>query len=228
MHNFHSGWRAALAFPILTALASCADLQRRGNSEQLTEIPTHQRYLELTADQLISFGADLSRLTAAGRLEECHKIMRFYAGNRQLSILVHLFAAQQITTGCGDPSMTTRVIRAFSGQISEERLRNLLLYQVALAERNVAGSAERVRLERRLEHTRYNLRKALSNSRQALSSSKQALSKQREALSEREEALSQTREIYRQMVSRDAEARQLKEKLDALKTIEQDLNDIER
>jgi hypothetical protein len=61
-----------------------------------------------------------------------------------------------------------------------------------------------------------------------VSSSKQALSKQREAVSEREQAISQTREIYRQMMTRDAEARQLREKIDALKSIEQDVNDSER
>lgn len=228
MREIRAGMRALLTVPFLLLLSACAGLQHRDSREQMREYSPNDRYLEFSGDQLIDFAGDLSRLNPAARLVECQKILAYYRENRQLPILLHLFAAQTVTEGCGDLSRTTRVVRAFSGQLEDLRLRNFLSYQMVLADRTIASSAERNRLQRRLDHARSNLRKAMSESRQAVSSSKQALSKQREALTEREQALSQTREIYRQMVSRDAEARQLKEKLDALKTIEQDLNDTER
>ena len=227
MRNRKSVWRAALAGLLTLILAACADLQRRPPSRPAA-VTDVQQHLDVSADQLLAFGSEYDRLGPAGRLAGCHKLLRTYAVSRRLSTLLYVFSAQLVTEGCGDLAETTRVVRAFRGQIQEERLRNLLAYQGLLAEQNIARSLERERLRKRLEFTRYQMKKALSESRQAVSSSKQALTKQREALSEREQALTQTREIYRQMVSRDAEARQLKEKLDALKSIEQDLNDTER
>ena len=228
MHDCKSVWRAALVGVLTLILAACADRQRRPPSRPVAVTAEVQQHLDVSADQLLAFGSEYDRLGPAGRLAECHKLLRTYAVSRRLSTLLYVFAAQLVTEGCGDLAETSRVIRAFRGQIQEERLRNLLAYQGLLAEQNIARSVERERLRKKLEFTRYHMKKALSESRQAVSSSKQALTKQREALSEREQALTQTREIYRQMVSRDAEARQLKEKLDALKSIEQDLNDTER
>lgn len=222
------GWRALLAGSLVLTLSACSDLQKRPPVRPASVTLEPQLHLEVTSDQLLAFGGGYARLDAAGRLVECQRLLRSYAANRRLATLLHLFAAQLVTEGCGDLAVTARVARAFGGQIQEERLRNLLAYQGLQAEQTIANAVERERLRRRLESTRYHMKKALSESRQALSSSRQALSKQREALSEREQALSQTREIYRQMVSRDAEARRLKEKLDALKSIEQDLNDTER
>lgn len=213
---------------LVFALFSCADLQPRPPADTAVKNRSDQLQLDLTADQLVEFAGEFTRLNAADRLGECHKLKQSYSGSRRLSELLRLFSAQIVTDGCGSLAQSSRVIHAFSGQIPEKRLRDLLAYQLLFAERNLAGTAERLRLGRRLELARSNFRKALSESKQALSSSKQALSKQREALSEREEARTQTKELYRQMVSRDAEARQLKEKLDALKSIEQDLNDTER
>lgn len=221
MPEYRAGRRVVLMLWVLLLTASCADLRHRDAHDRTASRPDDQLPLDLTADQLISFGAELARLNPALRLVECHKILNAYNGSRQLSTLLRLFTAQAVTEGCGDPSRTTRVIRAFGGQIAEERLRNMLSYQILAAERSIAQAADRARLERRLDRTRYNLKKALGEARQALSDSRQALS-------EREQALSQTREIYRQMVSRDAEARELKDKLDALKSIEQDLNDTQR
>lgn len=218
----------ALAAPLILALGACADFQRRQPADSAGKFRGDELHLDLTADQLLAFGGEFARGNPAVRLTECQKLVQSYAGNRQLSNLLRQFSAQLTTDGCGDLARATRVIRAFSGQIQDERLKNLLSYQLLLADRNLAAAAERIRLERRLDYARYNFKKALSEYRQALSNSKQALSKQREALSEREQARSQTQELYRQMISRDAEARQLKEKLDALKSIEQDLNDTER
>lgn len=187
-----------------------------------------RRQRDVNLEVLLAFAADYSRLDPAGRLAECHRQVQSYSKNRQLSGLLRMFVAQLGTDGCGNLAETTRVVRATRDLMADARLGDYLAFQLMLADAKRSAAEERMRLVRRLDYTRYNLKKAMSSSRQAMSSSKQALSKQREALSEREQALSQTREIYRQMLNRDAEARQLKEKLDALKSIEQDVNDTER
>ncbi len=223
-----SRWRTVLAGSLMLMLSACTDMHGRPQRPPVAVKLEPQLHLDVTSDQLLAFGSGFARLDAAGRLTECHKRLQSYAKSRRLSTLVYLFAAQLATEGCGDLTVTNRVIRGFSDQIRDERLRDLLVYQGVLADQTIWSSVERERLRRRLEFTRHQMKKALSESRQAVTSARQALTKQREALSEREQALMQTKEIYRRMVTRDAEARELKEKLDALKSIEQDLNDTER
>lgn len=213
---------------LVVTLIACADLQRQADAGRTVGSADSQRYRDVTLDSVVAFAAEYARGDAASRLAECHRQAQSYAQNRQLSGLLRMFVAQLGTEACGDLATTARVVRATRGLIADARLSEYLSFQLMLADSKRSAADERARLARRLDYTRYNLKKAMSSSRQAMSSSKQALSKQREALSEREQALSQTREIYRQMLTRDAEARQLKEKLDALKSIEQDVNDTER
>lgn len=213
---------------LLMSLGGCADLQRRGEVGAESNSTDPQALRDLNLENILAFGADYARGDPASRLVQCHKQLQWYAQSRQVSGLVRLFLAQLGTESCGDLATTARVVRAMRSTVNDARLLEFLAFQLMIAEVKLAAVDERTRLSRRLDYARSSLKKALSNSRQAVSSSKQALSKQREAVSEREQAISQTREIYRQMMTRDAEARQLREKIDALKSIEQDVNDSER
>lgn len=213
---------------MLMWLTACTNLQSRGDPDKEGNTSDPQGLRDLNLDNVLAFGADYARGDSASRLAECNKEMQRYEQSRQVTSLVRLFLAQLGTEACGDLATTARLVRVMSSLVSDARLLEFLSFQLMIADLRLAAVDERTRLSHRLDNARTSLRRAVSNSRQAVSSSRHALSKQREAVSEREQAINQTREIYRQMMTRDAEARQLREKLDALKSIEQDVNDSER
>ena len=119
--------------------------------------------------------------------------------------------------------------------VTDPMLRNFLALQMLAAEGRLAAAAERQELEQALRRARFNLKQSMSRHRQSISQVRDTYRrmKSRDAearqLKQRVDELKSVEQGLSQSVrSRDAETRQLKEKLDALKSIEREINETER
>lgn len=224
----------ALTLAVAVGVVSCGGLGHPRDAGQVPLLLTENPYLETSADALIAYAASLTRLNAVERACECHRVLETYRSNRQLPILFHLFVAQGGAFGCGDSRSTAREVAAMRGQITEATLRNFLDFQRFNAGRLSDGAAEIQGLENALRRARANLREALSKHRQSISQVRDTYRrmKSRDAVARQlkqqvDELKSVEQGLSQSVRSRDAEARQLKEKLDALKSIEQEINETE-
>ena len=218
-----------IAFVIVAAgLSSCANLERPAKATVLSTSP-NQRYFGTSPDQLLTYGAQLSRLARVDLLAECNKVRELYQASRQAGVLLHLFMAQMASGACGDLANTTGLIRELRATLKDEWLEKYLAFQMLIAERTIADSAERDDLATRFREAQGRLKKAKSTllqaQRQVQAQRRTQSSKERMSYQEFHERL-KSRDA--ELKSRDAEARQLKQKLDALKSIEEDLDGIER
>jgi hypothetical protein len=196
---------------------------------------TTNRYLATSADAVMGYAASLAGFDAAERAFECHRVLKIYRVNRRLPILIHLFIAQTASSGCGDLRSTTREVRAMRGQIANSMVRDFVTFQLLAAERQSDDAAEMQRLDGALHKARSNLKQVMSRHRQSISQVRDTYRrmKSRDAqarqLKQQVDELKSVEQGLSQSVrSRDAEARQLKEKLDALKSIEREINETER
>lgn len=209
MSDNKSGRTPAWAIALLV-LCSCAEVKPQRPVRASPPSPD-QRYFSFTTEQLVSYGGELARLGIVDRLAECTKVLGLYRANQQTAVLLHLFIAELASEACGDPVKIRALVRALSPTIKDERLRNYLAFQGLLADHVIAGSAERERVAKKLKEVQWRLKQAQNKATQAQTKEKKAKTK--------------GKEIYEKMISRDAEAKALKQKLDALKSIEQDLNE---
>jgi hypothetical protein len=225
----------AICFAAALGLASCASLEQlKAENPYMPPVSTGP-YREASATTLMAYGASLSILDAAGRAFECQRVLNAYRGDRQLPVLFHLFVAQAAPPGCGDLRATAREVQAMRSGVTDPMLRNFLAVQMLTAEGRVEAAAERQDLERALRRARSNLKQSISRHRQSISQVRDTYRrmKSRDAearqLKQRVDELKSVEQGLSQSVrSRDAEARQLKEKLDALKSIEREINETER
>jgi len=225
----------AICLAAAFGLASCAGFDPPRPQYPYLPPASAGPYREASASALVAYGASLSVLDVAGRAFECQRVLSIYRGDRQLPVLFHLFVAQTAPPGCGDLPATTREVRAMRASVTDPMLRNFLAVQILAAEGRVEAAAERQDLERALRRARYNLKQSMSRHRQSISQVRDTYRrmKSRDAearqLKQRVDELKSVEQGLSQSVrSRDAEARQLKEKLDALKSIEREINETER
>ncbi|MGY6213568.1 hypothetical protein ACW73L_00290 [Methylolobus aquaticus] len=225
----------AICLAAAFGLASCAGFDPPRAQDPYLPPASAGPYREASASALVAYGASLAVLDAAGRAFECQRVLSIYRGDRQLPVLFHLFVAQTAPPGCGDLRATTREVQAMRAVVTDPMLRNFLTVQILAAEGRVEAAAERQELERALRRARYNLKQSMSRHRQSISQVRDTYRrmKSRDAearqLKQRVDELKSVEQGLSQSVrSRDAEARQLKEKLDALKSIEREINETER
>jgi hypothetical protein len=226
---------AALAFSAAVVLASCASYDPRNlgraNGHEFPEVPAAQ----ISGEALMTYAASLQLLNRAELNGECFRLERKYRASKSVPLLFQLFVAQATASGCGDLRATARFVRAFQGRVTDPTLARFLGYQQVLASKLLDDEAERDALQSALDRSRANLRQALSKHRQSVTqvrlTYRQMRSRDAEArhLKQKVDELKSVEQGLSQSVrSRDAEARLLKQKLDALKSIEQEINESEK
>lgn len=203
MSDKKSGRFPAIALLLAAALCSCKELKRPPAPAVPPPSPD-QKYFTYSTERLLSYAGELARLGPVDRLTECNKVLELYRANQQTGVLLHLFVAQLASDACGDPVRVLALVRTLKPTLQDERLRNFLSFEGLLADRAMQAAAEKERIAKKLRETRWRLRQAQTKEKRAETKGKK---------------------IYERMISRDAEAKQLKQKLDALKSIEQDLNE---
>lgn len=225
----------ALCLAAALGLASCAGPHKLPGEGPSPTLGSAGPYREASAEALLRYAGSLAGLDPVERAFECHRVLRTYRTHRSLPVLLHLFIAQEASSACGDLRATAREVRAMQGLVADPILREFLTFQRLVAEDRVREAAERRRLESALRRARFNLKQALSKQRQSISQVRDTYRRMKSRDAEARQLKQQVDELKsveqglsQSVRSRDAEARQLKEKLDALKSIERDINETEK
>ncbi|CAL1240762.1 hypothetical protein [Candidatus Methylocalor cossyra] len=184
------------ALAALLSLAACTHTPSDEKIDVTTVVPEHD-YAHPNLDDLLRFADKLAALPAAERLAECKNLRQLHRNDGRLGARLRLLLAQSMTDGCAPLRDTTGLVETSLPEIQDERLRSFLVYHKAIL----------ARLDREMERRRA-LQRQIS----------QILSKEKKA---HRRLKSQESELK----SQESELRVLQKKLDALKAIEQSLDE---
>jgi DNA repair exonuclease SbcCD ATPase subunit len=171
-----------------------------------------QYYESYELENLIRFAGDFASRPPADRLVECRKILQLHQAKPALGVQLHLFLAQIITPDCGDSQETFALLEATRSQIRDPRLARYLAYHGEVLQRLYAEKNQAKSLKHQLQQTSYKQQK-LSRLLKAHQAELKAL----------QEVQAEMVDKQAEIENKRAEVKALQEKLDALKTIEQNL-----
>lgn len=188
------------AFRCLTLIAALAALDgcTRSAQEPLVVVqppPPPPPEHPANPDDVIRFAVDLAQRPASERTAECRTLQKLSGTDPSLGIRLHLIAARTVAENCGDPRKTVAMIEAALPEAADERVGNLLRYQRLILARLIQVNDARQALEKRIARISTQEKKAYRRLQ------------------------SQEGELK----SQESELKTLQKKLDALKAIEQSL-----
>jgi septal ring factor EnvC (AmiA/AmiB activator) len=187
--------RCAVLAVVLSALSGCV-LVRNPEPEPAGLPPPHP-YAGVELDELLRYAGRVAALPAAARQAECRKVLKLYETDRGPGVRLHLLLAQSVTDACGDLKSTLALTEAALAEAADERLKALLVYQREILTRIKRGNDEQKALRRQIS----------------------------QALSKEQKVHRRLKSQQSELKSQQSELKVLQKKLDALKAIEQSLEE---
>lgn len=196
-----SSWlprRPASLAMILLLLAGCT--QVKPGPEQPVEERHDDLYARADLDELLSFGASLSGKSASERAEVCRVLLKRQKEASGAGIQLHLLTGRLLSDACGDTLKILDGVDALPvDSLPDDRVRRLVAVQKDALRRMLGLSKKLAVLERK------------QKSLQSLLGSKGAKNPGRPKGGK---------------VAKDVEARLLRDKLEAIRTMEQKLDEV--
>lgn len=183
-----------------------------GASVAVKPAPVEDRAPKMEAhdvDEILRFGGYFSELSAADREKECQDIIRDWYHYDGVGIRLHLVIAHLLTPGCGDLGHTQVLLDSVRKEVDDERLLQLTQLQDAYVKRLINEIARAKQSEEKL-----------SISIEPPNEMEDELLV--EQLKVREEEVADLTSVVMDLQS---ELLELQSKLDALKSIEQNINE---
>jgi hypothetical protein len=154
--------------------------------------PPEARYFDTDLEELVRYGEELVSMTDESRRAECAQVLNLMTPDERLGVRLHLLQIQMLDEGCGNRRQTLDALMAARASVTDEPLRNWIIFQERLLTLNQSLREENRKLDKHLKQAR----------------EKAAISRKRAK-------------------SMEGETRELQDKLDALKSIEQNLGGAE-
>jgi len=188
--------------------AGCSGVSKK-KSHTVVPVSPEAKLASEDLDELMRFSGEFARLSGDQRLAECDHILQMYRAGQSMGLRLHLFLAQLLTESCGDVRETSSVLKTRQSEIRDERVRNFLAFQAQVLARLEAEIEQKRALDLNLKF-----------------SQQQARKRKRELISFESEAKNCESELMScesVLEVRTVELKTLQDKLDALKSIEQNL-----
>jgi hypothetical protein len=188
--------------------AGCSGASKK-ESRTVVPVSPEAKFASEDLDELLRFSGELARMSADQRVSECDRILQMTRTGQSMGLRLHLFLAQLLTESCGDIRETSSVLKARQAEIRDERVRNFLALQAQVWSRLEAEMEQNRALDLNLKFSQQQARKR----------KRELITFESEAKNCESELMSCESVLER----RSSELKTLQEKLDALKSIEQNL-----
>ncbi len=111
----------ALSFLLLTG---CAEFNTAGNENPS---PHNDPHALSDFDELLVFGANMSKMPANSRADACHTLLKQQKDAPGAGVQLHLLVGRLLSDACGDIEKTLNAINALPpGSLSDERMQRLV------------------------------------------------------------------------------------------------------
>ncbi|MDD2769744.1 MAG: surface-like protein [Methylococcus sp.] len=135
---------------MVSSLAGCQLFQPAKAPEQPVT-PLLRDYGATDLDGLIRYSEDLAKMTPAERVPECQQVDRMQLSNPRMGYRLHLLLAQMVTDGCGEAAATLQNINAVPNEIGDAKVRSWLGYLGELVSRAKKQADEKAELDKQLK-----------------------------------------------------------------------------
>lgn len=193
---------------LLLLSAGCTGLRKK-EKQPVAPVSPEAKIAREDLDELLRFSGEFARLPVEQRVSECDRIVQMYSANQTMGLRLHLFVAQLLTERCGDVRETSSVLKVRQSEIRDERVRSFLALQMQVLARLDSEIEQKRALDLNLKF-----------------SQQQARKRKRELItfeSEAKNCESELASCESVLETRTGELKALQDKLDALKSIEQNL-----
>lgn len=191
-----AGIMRSAALAALSLLAGCTQYDT-GWFGRPSLARTGDYYARADLDELLRFGADLARKSGSARAEECRRLLKRQRETPGVGVQLHLMSGRLLSESCGDARRIVDAVNSIpAGSLPDARVQWLVAAQTATLKR-LGGTSKRIAAAERLER------------------------KQKQRAPEAQRAPDSPRVPE----SQKDEARVLREKLEAIRSIERKLDE---
>lgn len=197
----------------MPALAGCSGWDEKVHQTPVPVSPD-AKYSSQELDELLRFSGELAILPAEQRAIECNHVLELNQSGPNLGLWAHLFLAQLLVESCGNIRETVAALQARQSEIRDVRVRHFLAFQDQMLARLDSEVEKRKSLDLNLKFTEQQARK-----------------RKRELItfeSEVKNCESELSSCENDLLRRESQVKSLQDKLDALKSIEENVGGSQR